>query len=293
MTNLHVSMLRSERARKAIELGALMFIMGVASAFAQEAAPADPAAAPAAGDAAKTADPSKGNFWVKLCDKVKYADPAAKDPKTAAPLEKKVCVTQHESFDGNTGGLLVSSAVRDVEGDEKKGFVITVPLGMVIPAGLHVFVDDEKDVKKSIALGFDTCLPSGCTAETVLTPEQLDQVTKAKLLTVVAISLQGVQVPFKLPMGGFATTYAGEPTDTTKFLNNRKIRLMALRERLIAKQQATQAATAEAVKGMQEDAAAAGTVPADATAAPANAAAAAAPAAPVAPATPAKAKPKK
>ena len=249
---------------KAAGIGALMVLAAAAAATtasAQQAATDQPAAGDqqpaAAGDAAKPADASKSNYWVKICDKMQFPDPAAKDAKTAKPIDKQVCVTQHERFDPNSGSLLVSSAIREVEGADKKGLLVTVPLGMVIPAGLGVFFDDEKDEKKVIKLNFDACLPSGCTAEGEATPEILDQMGKAKIMTVVAISVQGTRVGFKVPMGGFGTAMAGKPTDTAKFLNARKTLLMQLRERLIAKQHAAQTAAGEALKGIQEDAAAA------------------------------------
>jgi len=265
MAYTNLSALRFGRAFAGLGIGALLLALaaGVTPAAAQQAATDPPAAADqapaaAAADAtAKPADAGKSNYWVKICDKMQFPDPAAKDAKTAKPIDKQVCVTQHERFDPNSGSLLVSSAIREVEGADKKGLLVTVPLGMVIPAGLGVFFDDEKDEKKVIKLNFDACLPSGCTAEGEATAEVLDQMGKAKLMTVVAISVQGTRVGFKVPMGGFATAMAGKPTDTAKFLNARKTLLMQLRERLIAKQQAAQSAAGEALKGIQEDAAAA------------------------------------
>ena len=265
MAYVHLSVFRAIAVYRAVGLGVLALVLaaGFVPALAQDAAPAAPAtddqaAAPAAsGGAAKPADAGKGTFWVKLCDKMQFPDPAAKDPKTAKPIDKQVCVTQHESFDANSGQLMVSSAVREVEGADKKGLLVTVPLGMVVQAGLGVFFDDEKDPKKVIKLNYDYCLPSGCTAEVEATPDILVQMGKAKVMNVVAISLQGARAGFKVPMGGFATAIAGNPTDTAKFLNARKARLMQLRERLIAKQQAAQTAAGEALKGIQENAAAA------------------------------------
>ena len=69
-----------------------------------------PAAAPAA--AAAAAAPKSA--WVKLCEKAPIVKkgPDGKDVKE----EKSLCLTHHERLDGNTGMVLVSAAIREVEG---------------------------------------------------------------------------------------------------------------------------------------------------------------------------------
>ena len=74
-------------------------------------------------------------------------------------------------------------------------------------------------------------------------------------MRVLAATLQGSTVPFKIGMDDFATALAGQPVDTAKYLNARKNLVLSLRERMIAKQRAAQAAAAEAIKGAQENAA--------------------------------------
>lgn len=266
MAYANLSALWSGRAHRAAGLSALLLALAVGghAASAQQAATDQPA--PAAGDQAPaapaaapaTADPAKpAVYWVKICDKMQIPDPAAKDPKTAKPIDRGFCLTQHERLDGNSGSILVAAAIREDEGVPKKGLLVTVPLGMIIPAGLGVVFDDEKDEKKIIKLAFDACLPSGCTAEVEASPELIDQMGKAKVMQVLAVSVQGIRVNFKVPMGGFATVMAGKPTDTAKYFNARKNKILEIRERLLAKQQATQAAAGAALKGLQEDQAAA------------------------------------
>ena len=243
-------------------------------ALAQQAAtdaPAADAAAPAAGaDTAKPAAAKGGPSWFRICEKVPFPDPAAKDPKNAKPIEKQVCANQHESFDPQSGNLLVSVAVRDIEGIEKKVLLVGTPLGFVLPAGIALRFDDEKDPKQLVKLAFDYCLPQGCTSESELQPDLIDRMSKAKFMWVLAVSLQGVTIPFKISMEDFASSLAGAPVDTAKYLNARKNLVLSLRERMIARQKAAQAAAAEAIKGVQEDAAAAAKdAPADPNAKPA------------------------
>ncbi len=237
------------------------------AAAAETAAPAAdaPAAAPAA-DAPAAAEPAAnaaaapskaGPSWVKICEKVPFPDPAAKDPKAAKPIEKQVCATQHESFDKDSGSLLVSVAVRQIEGSDKLSLLVGTPLGVVLPPGLALQFDDEKDEAKFVKLRYDFCLPTGCNSETELAADVLERMKGAKIMRVLAATLQGTTVPFKMGMGDFGTAMAGDPVDTAKYLNARKNLVLSLREKMIAKQKATQAAAAEAIKGIQEDQAAA------------------------------------
>ena len=129
---------------------------------------------------------------------------------------------------------------------------------MVLPPGLALQFDEEKDEAKFIKLRYDFCLPTGCNSETELAADVLERMKGAKVMRVLAATLQGTTVPFKMGMEDFGSAMTGQPVDTAKYLNARKNLVLSLREKMIAKQKATQAAASEAIKGIQEDAAAAG-----------------------------------
>ena len=113
---------------------------------------------------------------MKLCEKA-TAVTKDKDGKE----EKKdlnICLTHHERLDGNTGMVLVSAAVRQVEGQDKQHFMVMVPLGMLLQPGMRATlypkdlwdkaqknekVDESK--LKGLKLGYTLCHPAGCTAE--------------------------------------------------------------------------------------------------------------------------------
>src|SRR6185295_4523351 len=88
------------------------------AAKAPAAAPAAkaPAAAPAA-KAAAGAPADKKSAWVKLCEKAPFntKDKDGKDVKN----EKNICLTHHERLDGNTGMVMVSAAILEIEGNDK------------------------------------------------------------------------------------------------------------------------------------------------------------------------------
>ncbi len=197
---------------------ALMLAVGLGFA-------ADPALAQkksAAG--AKKVDDKDKNFWVKLCEKAPAAP--AKDKKEK-PKELNVCLTHHEQLESTSGMVLVSVAIREIEGQDKKGLMVMVPLGMQLRPGVLVKFDDDKPMN----LPFTLCHPMGCTAEAEATKEILDRMKKAKNIAVGAINIAGKTIGFRVPMQGFDKTLAGPPADNAKYKEERKRVMMAIRQR--------------------------------------------------------------
>jgi invasion protein IalB len=197
---------------------ALLAGFAVSPAIAQDKKAA-PAAKPAA--AAPAAPAGDQSAWVKLCEKA----PNLTDPKK----ELNVCLTHHERLDGNTGMVLVSAAVREVEGQDKKALMVMVPLGMALPPGVQVKVDEGEPVK----LQFTLCHAAGCTAEGEATQPIIEQMNKGKQVVVAAINLAGKAIGFPVPLTGFDKAYAGKPVDNDKYKAARKRLMVALRERQI------------------------------------------------------------
>ncbi len=147
-------------------------------------APAAAPAAPAAKDAAAAPAGSK-SAWVKLCEKAQIPskDKDGKDVKK----EKNICLTHHERLDGNTGMVLVSAAIREIEGNRQADLMVMVPLGMALPPGVRAAVytkelwekaakNEKIDEKllKPLDLKYSLCHPAGCTAEVEATTELID-----------------------------------------------------------------------------------------------------------------------
>jgi invasion protein IalB len=222
---------------------ALMLVAGLgfaaAPALAQKAPAAD-AKKPAA-DAKKPGDAKPAdaiadkdkNFWVKLCEKA----PSVAD----ANKELNVCLTHHEQLESTTGMVLVSVAVRHIEGQEKEGLMVMVPLGMQLRPGVLVKFDEGEPIN----LPFTLCHPMGCTAEVEATKDLLDKMKKAQSIAVGAINIGGKTIGFRVPMQGFEKTLAGPPADNEKYKEERKRVMASIRERQV-----------EAAKKAKEDAAA-------------------------------------
>ncbi len=167
----------------------------------------------------------KQSAWVKICDTVQIA----KEQK------KKICITHHERLDGNTGMVLVSAGIRNVEGAKSERFLVMVPLGMALPPGIQVRIDDDKE---PIKLRYTLCHVGGCTAETDATPELIKKLQQGKQMLVAAINAAGKPIGFPVPLNGFTAAYKGKPVDSKKYANARRQLLMAIRKRQIARAKA-------------------------------------------------------
>jgi invasion protein IalB len=248
-------------------------------------APKSAPAAPAPKDVGKAgaaAAAGKQSAWVKLCEKASFArkDKEGKETKE----EKNICLTHHERLDGNTGMVLVSAAIREVDGSDKEHLMVMVPLGMAIPPGVRAAVYskeqwakaaknekiDEKTLKP-IELKYSLCHPAGCTAEVEATKEIVDQMKTGGGLMIMAMNAAAQPIGFPVPLDGFTEAMAGKPVDNKEYAKARGQLMAQIRQR--------QAELAEQYKKEQEAkqaaGAAAGAPPAAAPAAPAAAAPAA------------------
>jgi invasion protein IalB len=218
-------------AALALALGAACMTLPVG---AQQPAPAPapkkpPAAAPAQKGAPAAAAPAAAqSAWVKLCEKANAVgkDKDGKEEKK----EINICLTHHERLDGNTGMVLVSAAVRQVEGQDKQHFMVMVPLGMLIQPGMRASIypkdlweQAQKNEKvdesklKGLKFGFTLCHPAGCTAEVEAPPELLTDLKTAGGLVIFAINAGGQPVGFPVPLVGFEQAYAGAPVDNVQY----------------------------------------------------------------------------
>lgn len=222
-----------------------MGLSAASPAFAQAAKKDAKAAAPAAKkDASKdgAAAANSKSAWVKLCDTAVFnkKDKDGKDVKD----EKNICLTHHERLDGNTGMVLVSAAIRQVDGSDKQQLMIMVPIGMLIPAGVRAAVYtkdqwekasknekiDEKALKP-IELKYSLCHPQGCTAETEATAEIVNQMKAGAGLMVLAMNAAGQPIGFPVPLDGFGEALAGKPVDNAEYQKARGQLMGQIRQR--------------------------------------------------------------
>jgi invasion protein IalB len=252
----------------AITLGAYATLTGLAMAKPKqpEKAPAAQQAPSGKSDnnaektdkAAKEAAPAsngKLSAWVKLCEKatLQNKDKDGKDVKE----EKNICLTHHERLDGNTGMVLVSAAIRQVEGNDKRQLMVMVPLGMAIQPGLRATVYpkelwekaqknekiDEKQLKP-VDLKYSLCHPAGCTAEVEASAELVESLKTGGGLMVLAMNAAAQPVAFPVPLEGFGAAHAGAPVNNQAYAQARGQLMQQIRQRhaeLLKQRQAQQA----------------------------------------------------
>jgi invasion protein IalB len=201
-----------------------------------KAAPkAAPKAAAKGGDGAQSA-------WVKLCEKATAVtkDKDGKEDKK----DLNICLTHHERLDGNSGMILVSAALRQIDNQEKQHFMVMVPLGMMLQPGMRATlfpkemwekvqkneqVDDSK--LKAVRLTYTLCHPAGCTAEIETTPEFLNDLKTNGGLLVFAINAVGQPVVFPVPLQGFTQANSGGPVDAKTYSEARRQLMMQIAQR--------------------------------------------------------------
>jgi invasion protein IalB len=229
-----------------VHAGVVALALGIAgitgSADAQQPAK-KPAAAPAQKGAPAAAPPAGAqSAWVKLCEKANAVtkDKDGKDEKK----EVSICLTHHERLDGNSGMVLVSAAVRQIDGQDKQHFMVMVPLGMLIQPGMRasLYPKDQwelvqKNEKideaklKGIKLGYTLCHPAGCTAEVEATPELINDLRTMGGLVVFAINAGGQPVGFPVPLIGFEQAYTGGPVDNKQYGEARRALMQQIAQR--------------------------------------------------------------
>jgi len=206
--------------------------------------PAAPAAAPKkdAKDAKGAPPAGTQSAWVKLCEKATAVgrDKEGKEQKK----DLNICLTHHERIDANTGAAVVSAALRQVEGQDKQVFMVMVPLGALLKAGMRGAIYPKAEWEKlqknekidetklkQIKLDYTLCHPGGCTADMEATPELINDLKTSGGLVVFAVNAAGVPTGFAVPLNGFEASYTGAPVDSQKYGEARKALMQQIAQR--------------------------------------------------------------
>lgn len=272
-------MYRSVRGLGALVATTAMVFVGTAAAQ-QPKAPAT--IAPPAQAAAPPPPP-----WVKVCEKIPFVA-KDKDGKEARE-DRQICLTQHERIDGNSGIVLVSAGIREVEKFDKKVFMVMVPLGMSIQDNIRVGIYpkalwdkleknepvDDKEIKP-VTMPYTMCHFAGCSGEMELTADFEKQLKEGAGLVVLVVNGAGVPIGLPVPLTGLMQVQAGKALDMETYKTEKGKLMRAIAERQQQQLEEFRKQQGE-LKGMTAQPPVAGAGPAPA-AAPAKAAPAPAPA---------------
>lgn len=133
--------------------------------------------------------------WVKICQRLEGQ-------------EREGCITSQDVRAEN-GAFLVSMAVQEVQGENRRQLIVVVPLGMALQAGLLVRVDRER----ALPAKFGTCLQNGCFAGIDLGNDFLQQLRRGQNAFVTVRNAQGLALDLTLPLARLAQALDGPATD--------------------------------------------------------------------------------
>jgi invasion protein IalB len=176
-------------------LGAIVAFASTPLSHAQQAAKsktaphtAQTATSPAPPQAPANAPPPPG--WAARCS----------SPSRDAPLE---CAIEQTAVLTKTGQLIVLVNVRVPSDTHTPVALVQLPLGLDLPAGAKLQVDDGK----SIDLQIQTCENRGCYASTPIAPDVLTALRSGKQLKVSFQNLGKETISIPIPLADFAAAY--------------------------------------------------------------------------------------
>jgi invasion protein IalB len=184
-------------------------IVAAASLGSDATAQTKDKAAPAAPKGAAPAAPAaKGGEQPNIQQQVAVPSPWTKICERDANANKQVCLIAQD-IRAETGQFLASVAVREVEGEPKKQFIVAVPPGMQLQPGMRVVIDRNEPM----AARYSICFQNACYGDMDIDVKFLDVMKKGQALTVQAINQVGRTVNYTLVLKDFAKAYDGPAVD--------------------------------------------------------------------------------
>jgi invasion protein IalB len=204
-----------------------MVIAAGATAFAQ----APPGAAPAQKAAPKAPPAAKGPPGPAGApgQPPPPAAPDAQQPQLIYSPWTKFCLKGQEAnaqqvcFTGKDGRIesgmpVIAAVLIEPEGEAKKVLRVTLPLGMQLPQGTRVIVDQGQPMNAPYII----CFTNGCMADYEASSELIGKLKKGQGLVVQGINSQGQPISLVLPLTDFGKAYDGPPTDPKVFEEQQK-----------------------------------------------------------------------
>jgi invasion protein IalB len=148
--------------------------------------------------AAAAADPNS-SAWIKICN-------------PDAPADKNQCLVTQELRDGNTKQLVAAASIRTTKG-EKTLLILSVPIGVLLPAGLRLQIDDAKPQ----GVTYTICFPTSCVARMEVDDEMIAKLKAGNKMVVSVLDAEQKAVSFPITLAGFTKTFDGPPVDPEVF----------------------------------------------------------------------------
>ena len=174
---------------------AAALLLSTGGAYAQQSAKKNaaspaPAAQPAPAPTQPQADGAQQAGWVVRCTSV------SRD----APLE---CAMEQNAVLTKTGQTVVLINIRIAPDTRTPVALLQLPLGLNLPVGAKLQVDEGKTVD----LPIQTCENRGCYASTPIAPDLLATLRSGKQLKVSFQNMAKETIAIPMPLGDFAAAY--------------------------------------------------------------------------------------
>jgi uncharacterized caspase-like protein len=131
--------------------------------------------------------------WAKVCN----TDPASK---------KRVCLVSRD-VRSETGQTIASVALREIEGDPKRHFLVALQPSFLLQPGILVSVDQRRPLPGK----FSACFSNACYAEVEVKSDFLSALKKGRQVIVEAMNQQAKPIPSTAALTGIAQAYDGPP----------------------------------------------------------------------------------
>jgi invasion protein IalB len=144
-------------------------------------------------------------------------------PWTKFCLKGQETNSQQVCFTGKDGRIesgmpVIAAVLIEPEGDTKKVLRVTLPLGMQLPQGTRVVVDQGQPMTAP----FIICFTNGCMADYEASGELIGKLRKGQGMVVQGFNSQGQFLSIPLPLNDFGKAYDGPPTDPKVFEEQQK-----------------------------------------------------------------------
>jgi invasion protein IalB len=167
----------------------------------------------------------------KAAPKAAPAAPAAQPPQQSVQAQgitspwNKRCVTEPNSkkqiceisqvFVAETGQVLMSVRIQEMQDNPRKGLTIMAPMGMLLPPGMRAFVDQQQ---LPSGIPYLQCVtpagaPPGCVGEMEIDAGLIAAMKKSQVLRIQTMNGQGKTIDFVFPTKEFAKAYDGPAID--------------------------------------------------------------------------------
>src|SRR6516165_3775193 len=134
--------------------------------------------------------------WTKICQKGPDAN------------AKRVCFIGRDGR-MESGMPIVGAVLIEPEGEPRKLLRVTLPLGMALPPGTRVIIDDGQPMTGPYVV----CVPGGCMADYEASGELVAKLKTGKVIHVQGVNGSGQPVGLQIPLSDFAKSYDGPPVD--------------------------------------------------------------------------------